>query len=84
MYHTYVSTNISNNNVCVRFSHQMLCIVARPFVQVGQDFWPVTWPNQVAFDPVTNPVIERFESNRQQRLDSSIGYLLGNPNRLVA
>jgi len=30
-----------------------------------------------------NPVVERCETNSRQRLDRSISYLSGNPNRLV-
>jgi len=55
-------------------------------MEPGQDFWPVTWPDPVAFDPVTrpDPVIDRCETNPRQQLDSSISYLAENQNRLVA
>ena len=45
--------------------------------ETGQDFWPVTRPDPVAFDPMTwpNPVVECFETIPQQQLDSSIGIL---------
>jgi len=44
----------------------------------------------LAFDPVSGDptpadlVVKRCETNSQQRLDSSISYLSGNPSRLVA
>ena len=43
------------------------------------------WNRVRMFDP-TRPdlVVERCETNPRQRLDSSIGHLSGNPNRLVA
>jgi len=47
-------------------------------LELGQDFWPMTWPNPVAFDPVTRPnsVVQRCEKNPRQRLDSSISQSL--------
>ena len=46
------------------------------------------WNRVRIFDPWRptrpDPVVERCETNPRQRLDSSISYLSGNPNRLVA